>query len=122
MEEELDILREQLRRERPEQWQQGWPEGLRRRVAHLAAQRRTRGETWQSIGQCLGLCRSTVRTWVLTFEGEATGTELVPVVVNPAPRSRPARVPSHVVLVSPRGYRLEGLDLNVAVDVLERLG
>jgi transposase len=122
MDNEIDLLREQLRRERPAHRQQGWPVELRRRIARHAVGRHDGGECWRSIGESLGLCRTTIRSWARALEEAPERTELVPVVVTPAPSPRPSRAPSRMVLVSPRGYRLEGMDLAMAVDALERLG
>ncbi len=122
MDNEIDLLREQLRRERPASRQQGWPVELRRRIARHAVVRHDGGEGWRTIGESLGLCRTTIRSWVRALEETAEPTELVPVVVTPTAPPRPTRASSHVVLVSPRGYRIEGLDPDMAVDALERLG
>ena len=122
MDNENDLLREQLRRERLVRWQHGWPAKLRQRIAQHALRRHDEGESWRTIGESFGLNRTTIRSWARVSEVAQEQWDLVPIMVTPAPSPRPSRAPRRVVLVSPHGYRLEGMDLAMAVDALERLG
>lgn len=87
-----------------------------------AAARRAGGEMWEPIAASLGLNRTTVCGWVAALGSERG--ELVPVVTVPEREvePRPALELSCPVLVSPRGWRLEGLSLAAALAALERLG
>jgi hypothetical protein len=69
-----------------------------------------------AISKELGVARDTVRLWTLTPAVRKEAAALVPVEVV-ADRSQPT-----VAVVSPSGFRLEGLTLDEAVVVLARLG
>ncbi|HTE56562.1 MAG TPA: hypothetical protein VK698_37170 [Kofleriaceae bacterium] len=94
-----------------------YPEGLRRRVTAWARQRRDGGASLQVLSKELGLSMETVRRWTATARDSTPArTALVPVEVIEEPTARLA------VVVSPSGFRLEGLTLDEAVAVLARLG
>ena len=122
-------IREQIARTRPSRGNQGWPVEIRRRVGRHAKERRDTGESWRSIGTSLGISSTTIRGWVndLSTEERGKGGEeresvsMVPVVVTDGVVPSTGGVPS-LVLVSPRGYRVEGLGLSEMIAVLERLG
>jgi transposase-like protein len=123
-------LRDLLERTRPIARSDGYPAEVRQRVVAHALERRARGEPWRVIADRLGLSRTTVASWVVS--GDMGRDEVVPVVTVADPAAaEPAVVatvaPTHAepcgpVLVSPRGWRLEGLTLSAAIEVLERLG
>lgn len=69
-----------------------------------------------AISKELGVARDTVRLWTATPPASQEVAALVPVEVV-AERSS-----SVVAVVSPSGFRLEGLTLDEAVTVLARLG
>jgi len=132
MDDPATTLRELLQQQRPRTASLGWPATLRARVARHAATRRARGERWAAISRSLGVNRTTVRSWVEALDealDEApTVGAMVPVIVGeppavlaPPPATEPT-VDAKVVLVSPRGFRLEGLSVSAAVSALERLG
>lgn len=121
-------LRQLLKQTRPRTPSLGWPVELRRRVARHAAARRDRGEGWAVIGHSLGVSRTTVRSWVGALDEAPRAGAMVPVIVaeptavlSPAPAPEPT-VGAELVLVSPRGFRLEGLSVEAAVTALARLG
>ena len=87
------------------------PGELRERVTAYARKRRQGGASLAQLAQETGLSQETLRRWC----SEAAGTALVPVHVVADAASRP------VVVVSPSGYRLEGLELDEAVAVLRAL-
>jgi predicted transcriptional regulator len=66
------------------------------------------------IARALGISTETVRRWC---KGAARSAALVPVQIR-----EETRTSGSVCLVSPRGWRLEGLDLARALAVLEQLG
>ncbi len=121
-------LRQLLKQTRPRTPSLGWPVELRRRVARHAAARREGGEGWTSIGRSLGVGRNSVRSWVEALDEAPRAGAMVPVIIaepttvsSPAPAPEPT-VAAELVLVSPRGFRLEGLDVSAAITALERLG
>jgi hypothetical protein len=84
---------------------------LKERIARAATQLRRRGQGWQTIGSFLGIPHETVRR----FSGASMTTAFVPVEVVEAPSS------GGLVLVSPEGYRIEGLGVDEAAAILRRL-
>ena len=109
-----------------------YPPDLRARVVGFARHRRTQGASWRTIGDEVGVDPSSVHGWCAgrpageSSEGAGRGGRgdvgLVPVVVmaEPAPPApRPSGSGSAMSLVTPGGYRLEGLDLHD--DLFERL-
>jgi hypothetical protein len=86
---------------------------LQRRIAEAATELRRHGHGWQAIGKFLGIPHETVRR----FSGASTATTLVPVeIVDEAnPRN------GGLTLVSPEGYRIEGLGVGDAAEILRRL-
>ncbi len=102
-----------------------YPDELRTRIAAWARRRIARGESVSGSALALALDRRTLSTWLQRRGGDAgrereqvepTGTALVPVEIVEA---LPA--PTTITLVSPSGYRLEGLTVDDAVRALARL-
>ena len=97
---------------------QKYPPALETRIIAYARSRRAQGATWDVISAEIDVPFETLRRWSLR-ESERSGSsapELVPVRVVPEPL--PERV---VSLVSPAGFRIEGLALSEAVAVLRAL-
>jgi hypothetical protein len=84
---------------------------LKERVAAAATALRRQGQGWQAIGKFFGIPHETIRR----FMGAGTTTAFLPVEVV----EEPARV--GLTLVSPAGYRIEGLGVTEAVELLRRL-
>ena len=84
--------------------------GLRQQVAEAATELRRRGHGWQRIGKYLEIPHETVRRFV----GAAERAAFVPVVVT-EPKS------SGFVMVTPEGYRIEGLAVADVAEILRRL-
>ena len=113
-------LRQELALARPSHNAAGYPLELRERVRAWLTARRAEGAGWRHLGTQLGICRTTARTWCRrTSMGEAQERVFLPVSVERVP---PPVSPRVLVLISPRGYRVEGLGAELLVDVLERLG
>lgn len=87
-------------------------------VAGYAASLRREGKPWAVIARGLPISANTTRAW--TLAAETTGTRLVPVAVTEPPP--PPADPIRLVLVTPGGYRLEGLDAATAYQLLRGLG
>jgi hypothetical protein len=84
---------------------------LRGRIAEAATKLRRQGQGWQAIGKLFGIPHETVRR----FSGANTTATLVPVEIVDEPMR------TALTLVSPEGYRIEGLDVGGAVEILKRL-
>jgi transposase-like protein len=86
-------------------------------IAYACAQRAT-GVSMQAIAAALGVAPESVRRWTQRSAGAARGA-LVPVHVVPEP---PRASRTALTLVSPRGFRVEGLDLADVGTLLAALG
>ncbi len=115
--ETLESMRALLETNRPRSWNLGYPPAVRARVRAYIAARRATGNTPTAIAAELGLSRQSVMGWATEERGLAT---FVPVEVVLDPRQVTA--PPSLVLTSPRGYRVEGLDVAAMGVLLERLG
>jgi hypothetical protein len=91
-----------------------FPEPLRTRLAKAARELRERGETNAEISALLGISKETARR----MASEGNGAALVPVEIAAAPATRND---AELVVVSPTGWRVEGLDLDEAVALLRAL-
>jgi hypothetical protein len=105
---------------RPRIASEGYPVRVRDTVVAAAAELRAAGWSDTRLGRELGLSRTTMRLWLSrpapsSFRPVTVVNEMV--VPPPAPTCAPA-----LVLVSPSGYRLEGLDIDAAAALLARLG
>lgn len=97
-----------------------YPEATRRAVVAYAIRRREEGASWAAIANELGLWFETVRRWCEARDLAAgSASEIVPVEVVDEARLGDG---GEVVIVSPSGYRLEGLDARTAVAALRALG
>ncbi|MDI1289807.1 MAG: hypothetical protein PSX37_07665 [bacterium] len=135
--ESLKSLRARLLASRPESWNLGYPQACRDRVAAYAIARQSAGIGIDAIATELGISRHSVVAWSRSRSGSMVKAPLqfVPVelAAEPPPPEQ-ARRPSFVnvvaaspgrpvgVLVTPRGFRVEGLDLDALGALLERLG
>lgn len=130
--ESLESVRALLVTSRPASWNLGYPPAVRDRVAAYATARRAAGTGMSAIAAELGVSRHSVVSWSKPPAGEPP-RGLVPVEVTseasmPAQRARLASMQLGAdraalpVLVSPRGFRVEGLGLDALGALLERLG
>ena len=128
MDEEARTLAAALRQARARRDPEGYPTELRRRAGAWLARGRSRGETWVALGAALGLSSTTASNWARS----SPEAGFLPVRTEPTPAPPPeplstapppsAVPPSSAVLVTPRGYRVQGLSTDALVFVLERLG
>jgi DNA invertase Pin-like site-specific DNA recombinase len=115
--ETLETMRAMLGANRPRSWNLGYPPAVRAKVRAWVARRRAEGMTPTAIAAELGLSRHSVLSWAKRDE---VPRSLIPVEVL---AETDAQAPSAgAVLVSPRGYRVEGLDVGAIGALLERLG
>jgi hypothetical protein len=84
---------------------------LKHRIAEAATALRRQGQGWQAIGKFFGIPHETIRR----FCGAGATTALVPVEVVDGPAT------SGLTLVSPEGYRIEGLGVGDVAEILRRL-
>lgn len=97
-----------------------YPAATRQAVTGYALRRREDGASWSHIAGEVGMAFETVRRWCLRERADGGGIAPVEVVVD---RDRTVGcVGSGVALVSPSGFRLEGLAPAEAVAALKALG
>jgi hypothetical protein len=92
-----------------------YPATLRQRIVRAVRDARDKGSTWPSIEDDLDVPFETLRRWLADIDAEPS--ELKPVVV-----ADPIVVEARdVVVVTPSGYRVEGLDVDGAATLLRKL-
>ncbi len=94
----------------------GYAAPIRQRVGVWAAEQRALGRSWSDIADQLPIATTTVIGWT-RLAAEAT---FVPVVV--AGHQGASHATTGPVVISPRGWRVEGLDLDAVVRVLGEVG
>ncbi len=95
-----------------------YPNELRGRVVAWAQGRRQTGVSWVDIAQELGVGLDTVRRWCVSTKPVVVASRsLLPVRIVESPAE-----PARLVLVSPNGFRVEGLTLTEAASLLKALG
>jgi len=91
------------------------PDTVRARVLAYARRARAAGQSWARIAQHVGLSVGSLKKWART---PPPARWLVPVAVTAASEVSAAAL----VVVSPGGYRVEGLDLPTTTALLHALG
>ena len=89
---------------------------MRAQVLAYARRQRAAGRSWPRIARAVGLSAGSLKNWSRT---PPRARALVPVAVAVRPRDVPA---PPLAVVSPGGYRVEGLDLATATTLLRALG
>lgn len=118
MEAEAGALRRLLQGSRPARNSEGYPPELRTRVGSWLAGRRAEGRSWTELSQVLGISATTARSW-----GEsARASGFVEVQTTPQFLSFARLEDAGLTLVTPRGYRVEGLRPADLLALLEQLG
>lgn len=92
-----------------------YPVELKARATAYAKRRHDAGASYAVIAEELGLGFETVRRWCIDAEPTPPRSALVPVEVVTESRTP-------IAIVSPSGFRLEGLDVAEAVAALRALG
>jgi len=92
------------------------PDAVRAEVLAYARRERAAGRSWAGIAHAVGLSAGALTNWSQT---PAPARRLVPVAVAVATPEGPGPA---LVVVSPGGYRVEGLDLPTATALLRALG
>lgn len=89
------------------------PEALRQEIVAYARERRGDGAGLKQIARETGITRETIRSWL---RAPSLDRELVPVAIVPE-----IVACGGIAVVSPRGYRVEGLDVAGAAALLRML-
>lgn len=111
-------LREAIAQSRAGRARWRCPLPLRAQVVALAQEQREAGMSIQTVARELGLSESGLSRWLKAAEPlKATEPLLRPVRLSQTSSPNP----ESLVLVTPQGFRLEGLSLTSAADLLRRL-
>ena len=120
MKENAETLRRALKSVRRPRPNTAYPRELRARAADYIGKRRAAGEGWGRIGLDLGLSPTTAMTWLETSRGPSrasTKNLFLPVTMK---RKEEEKV-GGVSLVTPGGFRFEGLDVKGAAALWRQL-
>ena len=109
---EIQRLRASLARMRPGHGRR-YGSGIRDRISSAAKQLRAGGASWRAVAETFGMPLETVRRIYVEHEERAPG--FVPVEITPELQR------GGIAVVTPGGYRVEGLDVEMAVTLLARL-
>lgn len=100
------------------------PTELKRRILAFADEARSAGWGWQEIAEAVGVHRKTFGSWRSTA-GATPATSMIPVeIVDDGSVSRSSSSTDSrrsVSVVSPSGWRVEGLDVASAATLLRSL-
>jgi len=119
MDDEIRCLRAEARRlaQGKIRSQVRYPQAFRRATVALARMRLRQGGSVTRLAQDVGVSVPTVTKWLQP----AAVPVLRPVAVTPAPTPERDAV-GRAVLVTPNGVRVEGLDRDMLIGVLQALG
>jgi hypothetical protein len=112
----MDRFVREFRRAGKERRGWGYPPELRRRAADYARERAKAGDGAAAVSAELGVSEQTLRNWLAK-----TGGAFLRVTVEEPERAEEKPAAGRLVLVAPSGYRLEGLDLAGAAELLRVL-
>jgi transposase len=96
------------------------PAMIRERVLGYVVEGRAEGASWHALAEAVGLSATTLQRWQANGLEPSRDRALVAVTVDTDPVVFAAGV--RVVLHSPKGWRIEGLGVGEAIDVLRELG
>jgi hypothetical protein len=113
LEREATVLRTELARLVRGRGKRFAPE-LRKRVREFGQRRRAAGAKWTAIGAEIGLDDETIRRWCVDDARSAAPMRRVEIVPGASEKGR-------VSIVSPSGFRAEGLTVQDALTMLAAL-
>ena len=118
MDDQCRILREAIERVRAGRLRWRCPPGLRSEVVAFARERHSRGVSVAKIARDLDLSVNGLSRWLRSVDKELESAQrgFREVRIQPEPSSAGV-----LVLVTPRGFRLEGLSENQALRMLREL-
>jgi transposase-like protein len=91
-----------------------WSAEQKRELVEEARAMRARGRPWSAVCRELGVLEGSLRLWMRQFPAESRPVLPVQVV-------RAAPAPQLLCVVTPDGIRIEGVDLDGAVQLVEML-
>ena len=97
------------------------PAVIREQVLGYVAAGRAEGASWDALAEAVGLSATTLQRWEANRLEPVRDGALVPVTVDSDPVVL-AQVGAAVVLHSPGGWRVEGLGVGEAIDILREVG
>ena len=97
------------------------PAVIRQRVLGYVAEGRAEGASWHALASAVGLSATTLQRWEANGLEAGRARSLVPVTVDTEGVVF-AKAAVRLVLHSPKGWRIEGLGVGEAIDVLRELG
>lgn len=109
-----------LRRLAEQYTERGYPQEFRRRALALETQLTEQGWTQQRLVDALGISRPTLRRWREKY-GDQTESKTEKPQLRPVEISAPVAVDTTFRVVSPEGWRIEGLGLAEVVELMGRL-
>ena len=120
MERELRVLRRELGRVERGRGRK-YAEDLRRRITAWCRQRRAAGAGLRELSVEIGVSAESVRRWLMTA-AESDATALRPVEIVAATEQVPRDADPTIRIVTPRGYRIEGLAIGDVIAIVRVLG
>jgi len=101
-----------------------YPTALRRAVIEHAQERLEHGATVKAVARTLDLADQTLGYWLRSADpGEASAVmRAVAVRPEPAAAVAPATTSARAVVVTPQGFRIEGLELAEIVSLVRSFG
>jgi len=90
------------------------PSSLRAAMAAYAGDERAAGASYREIAERLGVSAESIRRWTVRTPVRDGGSELVPVRVI-------AEAAGRLTIWSPAGYRVDGLSIHAAAELLRSL-
>ena len=114
MEDRRELLREAIIRSRRETQGGRWrcPKDLRREITTWAMDQRGQGHGISTIAAQVGMSRSGLARWLPQPESRTALPGFRPIRVDPLATG------SELVLISPSGYRVEGLSIEAMAELL----
>jgi len=125
---QAERLRHLVQQHREGTAQYEYPADLREEVARWARQRQEDGATWKQLSAGVGVSPTAIRNWVRRLPPEAVSpvgrserSGFLPVVIPKNDDCVALPRPAPLVIVSPTGFRLEGLGFDDAVRAMRSL-
>jgi hypothetical protein len=118
--ETVEAVRDLVQSSRPEPLSRGYPSSVRRQVGVWLRAQRDAGALWSRLGRQLGISATSASNWARALAApEEDRASFLPVQVIEDPSSTPTN--TRPVLWTPTGYRVEGLDPQLLLQLLRNL-
>lgn len=119
MSDQAEQIREALAAFRSQSTSRRYPEAIRKQAAEYVKEELAEGRSIRDVAEAVGLKVSLVRRWAYKSGARSYQPRLLPVTVRGNGGRRVA--PGALVVISPSGFRLEGLSFREAVEVMRTL-